>query len=119
MSNDLSIGRFVLANIPLDAQLSVREFMAEAHGDQEGSPSWSLLSNAGSSVPGDPPFTLEDVVLMLGRLADARVADQADWDRWLRLLAAVFGDGQEEAVAALYVRATGIPDTVMFRLDGW
>ncbi len=67
-------------------------------------------------MPGDPPFTLEDVVLMLGRLADARVADQADWDRWLRLLAAVFGDGQEEAVAALYVRATGIPDTVMF---GW
>ncbi|MEE7505141.1 hypothetical protein MMR14E_18875 [Methylobacterium mesophilicum] len=111
------IGDYVHDRLFPEDLASLRAWMAEAQDEDELSEAYCNLSNAGHSVPGEPPFTEGDLRMMLEILAWARLEPQTRPVDWECLLSGAFG-GRADAVGQLYDEASAAVKILPFPLGG-
>lgn len=111
------IGDYVHDRLLPEDLASLRAWMTEAQDEDELSEAYCNLSNAGHSVPGEPPFTEGDLRMMLETLAAARQEPQTRPVDWECLLSGAFGE-RADAVGLLYDEASAAVKVLQFPVGG-
>ncbi|MET3414033.1 hypothetical protein [Methylobacterium sp. 1030] len=111
------VGDYVHDRLFPEDLASLRAWMAEAQQEDELSEAYCNLSNAGYSVPGEPPFTERHLRMMLEILAAARQEPQTRPVDWECLLSGAFRE-RADAVGQLFDEASAAVKILPFPVGG-